>query len=92
MGEAGKSVPMSIRVTARQYEILGLLARKFTAQNRDGSPFSPEVSPVEALRMCIMMTAYAEELIELNDEPSSSFELPGKDRKKTTASKKPKRK
>ena len=81
-------MPMSIRLTARQHHLLQKMAKLFTKQNREGAPFSPEVTPVEALRMSIMMTAYSLDLIELNDEPQGSFELPSGVRK---SKKKPKR-
>ena len=75
LGATAKAVPMSIRLTARQYELLTMIAAKITATTREGFTYAPEVSPVEAIRMIILMTAEQMDLTRLLEEPAETFDL-----------------
>ena len=75
LGTSAKAVPMSIRLTARQYALLKMIAAKITANTREGFAYSPEVSPVEAIRMIILMTAEEMDLTTLLEEPAETFDL-----------------
>jgi hypothetical protein len=81
LGEKAKAVPLSLRLTERQHELLAMIARKLTAMGRETSPYAPAITNVEAVRMMIMMTAQEWGFIELNDEPAESFDLRPKKKK-----------